>query len=99
MQKSFVIKLSPVKIAIADVSDLGNEGHFLCRVNVPKEYRGKGIGSQLLKQVLKEADRCKIDLLLEIYPSGGLSYEELRQWYQRYGFEVQPSGYYKRSAK
>ena len=60
--------------------------------------RGKKIGSKLLKEICYEADKQKENLHLEIQPSGGLTYDQLSAWYERYGF-VNKSGFYTRLPK
>lgn len=84
--------------AIADLvpgDDIGLlvPGMVLTRINVPIRYRGKGIGSRLLCRVLDDADREKVTLYLELLPSGGLSYADLKAWYQRHGFHMMPGGH------
>ena len=73
--------------------DLTNPGEMvpgsmtITRIIVGDEdKRGMGFGSQLLKQVCQDADRTETILSLEINPYGALTYEELRDWYTRYGF-------------
>ena len=56
------------------------------RINVPREFRGRGIASTLLKRILADADREGATVGLGISPSDGLSYKELKAWYERYGF-------------
>lgn len=84
-----------------DFLDLDEEGGFT-RIQVddsPSDFawityiestvgsRGKGYGSQLLKKVCEEADKCQRALVLIITPGNGLSFNELLGWYQRNGFE------------
>ncbi len=38
------------------------------KIFVVKEYRGKGIGSELMRVLLKEIDRLKVDSSLTVYP-------------------------------
>ena len=59
---------------------------LITRINVPDRYRGNGIGSKLLQQILKDADQEGITLYLEILASGGLTYIQLDAWYRRHGF-------------
>lgn len=60
--------------------------YLLTRVNVPKEHRGEGLGSRLLKMVTDEADANEATLILEVVPSGPLSSAALQEWYERNGF-------------
>lgn len=74
--------------AIADLVTGGElfPGWTITRINVPREYRGKGVGTKLLNQIIAAADEAGNDLWLEIVPSGGLDFDELREWYARHGF-------------
>ena len=60
---------------------------ILHRINVPAKYRGKKHGSAMLKRVLRDADFDRVTISLELLPSGPLSYQDLVDWYKRYGFE------------
>jgi len=69
----------------------------ITRINVPPKFRGKGIGSQLLKLVLEDADKYGVNLVLEPYASGGLNggllQGQLLDWYSRHGFSPWKDGY------
>lgn len=86
MKDCFVINLSPVRIAIADLVRTGPETFVVTRINVPQQFRGKGHGSKLLKMVLDAADEAQVTLELDVYASGPLSDEDLVFWYERHGF-------------
>jgi predicted GNAT family N-acyltransferase len=78
------------RVAIADLTNIGEmvpHTMTITRINVPEELRGQGLGSQLLKMIIADADEDRIGLSLEILPSGPLDYDDLRAWYMRYGFE------------
>ena len=91
MDTCYVIPETNAIIDLYDARDLvGVRGRVISRINVPRENRGKGYGSQLLRQVLDIADQEKIRLYLEIAPSDGLNYEQLEAWYKRYGFVWHP---------
>lgn len=81
--------------SIADLVKPGEltSGWTITRINVPKQHRGKGRGSQLLKQILRDADSEGVELWLEVSPSDGLSYDELFAWYVRHGFDETHYGY------
>lgn len=92
LENCYISQLSLSSIAIADLCDYGGlvggaEGLILTRINVPREYRGKGEGTDLLKRILADADRDKVTLYLEISPSDGLNWEQLEAWYLRHGFK------------
>lgn len=65
----------------------------ITRINVPREHRGKGHGSALLKRILVDADVEQVTLALEVFPSGPLDYDDLMYWYHRHGFRSTKSGY------
>lgn len=95
-----MVKLSGTRIAIADLVDYYGRGKIITRINVPAEFRGKGHGTALLKQIIEDADREKIALYLEIQSSDGLSYDELEAWYKRHGFKNwEGSGIYRRTTE
>ncbi|MFD8886425.1 GNAT family N-acetyltransferase [Streptomyces erythrochromogenes] len=57
-------------------------------VVVREGFRGRGLGSEILRAVCSDADAEGVVLLLSVDPSpGGLSYEELGKWYSRHGFQ------------
>ncbi len=58
------------------------------RIDVPHAWRGKGIGSALLRVGCDDADGSGITLDLEVgaAPSGSLDNAALAAWYARYGF-------------
>lgn len=85
MRTCFVIKLSPVKIAIADLTFVDSK-QYVTQINIPANFRGTGVGSKLLTEVVEEADRFSVDLYLGISPSDGLDFAALEAWYGRFGF-------------
>jgi len=93
MKSTYTIKLHPkhdprrgaVRLAIADVCEI-EDNYWICRINVPKEWRGQGIGTELLQEIIADADRGKVTLYLDILASGGLTYDQLARWYYGYGF-------------
>src|SRR5215204_1801378 len=98
MKTCYVI---PEHRAIADLCDGGEMGfkdhvRIITRVNVPVASRGRGIGTQLLKMILNDADAEGIVLVLEISPSDGLDFDQLEAWYRRHGFVCVNGCYYKR---
>lgn len=73
--------------SIADLDEYYGIGWQITRINVPEKYRGQGIASQLLRDIIAEADREQVRLYLEIVPTGGLNYDQLDAWYRRHGFK------------
>ena len=90
MKTCYVLRVDNYRGAIADLyapGELFTKWWCLSRINVPEGFRGKGIGSQLLKEILVDADKEKQTIALEIVPSGDMDYDALEAWYKRYGFE------------
>lgn len=79
--------------AIADVSEYSSgtdirKTYVINRINVPKgEARGKGYARELLRRILADADTEGARLVLNISESDGLTYPQLKCWYQRHGFK------------
>jgi GNAT superfamily N-acetyltransferase len=87
MKSGYYIKLTdPLGLAVLDLTDYYGEGKIITRINVPEPHQGKHYGSQLLKEVCDDADKERVSLFLEISPSGPLDYQQLYDWYVRYGF-------------
>lgn len=99
MKMCFTIKLSAIHLAIADLSDFGDEGIYITRINVPEKFRGQGYGRELLQTILENADKEDLELHLEIHASGALNRTQLEEWYGRYGFVKNEKGTYTRIRK
>lgn len=95
MKYSHGIKLGTAALAVADVSPFFKEGWLITRINVPVAYRGRGHARELLRRVLADADAERVPLYLEISPSDGLGFTELRAWYERHGFKRISRGDYR----
>lgn len=108
MKASYYIRLDTFHVAIADLTESTPyrtlSGHeirpakrftIINRINVPEAFRGQGHGSTLLKQILADADREKVTLLLEPVATGrnGLAQRDLIKWYKRYGFKTYDAFY------
>lgn len=94
MRSCYYEKLSPLALAVLDNCDYYGDGRIITRINVPKEFRGRGIGHKLLLQCLADADAEGVTLWLEINAYGDMTYEQLESWYKRHGFKGH--GIYKR---
>jgi ribosomal protein S18 acetylase RimI-like enzyme len=80
-------KCGKTRVAVLDCTHKnGAEVAYIPRINTPRPYQGKGIASELLRECVADADKESIILQLEIVPSGTLSYDDLRAWYERHGF-------------
>lgn len=88
MKTSYYTKLyNPYSLAVVDLVYSSNGIFMIARINVPTAHRGNGIASELLRQVLEDADKEGVTLHLGVSPSNGLDYDQLVAWYKRYGFE------------
>lgn len=63
--------------------------YTLFQVYTDIQYRRKGLGTRLVKDVLKWADKNEVIIIIDVGPWGsqGLSKEELFTWYTRLGFK------------
>lgn len=82
---TFSIRLSPTKLAVADLTRVANDQWYFSRLNVPEVFRGKGYGRELLKSVIKWCDDKKTAILLEINAHAGAGFN-LAPMYEKYGF-------------
>lgn len=77
---------------IADLVEVSPNHYLITRINVPREVRGKGLASSLLKEIVEEADTEGATLEIHPVSSGGLTRKELVSWYMRHGFHWGRSG-------
>lgn len=99
MKNCYVLEIpdSPERMPQGAIADLTNLGEMvpgtmtITRIHVPPAHRGMGYGAQLLRQIVSDADEVGILLSLEINPYGPLDYQDLENWYIRYGFFLHPS--------
>jgi len=73
-------------IACAETSKTSKDTYYFNRIIVPKQLRNKGIGTLLLKELLKVFKEKKLKLICEINPYGDLNYKQLEKWYVKNGF-------------
>jgi ribosomal protein S18 acetylase RimI-like enzyme len=87
MKRLYTVREGNKNVAIADVSPWDDDKRFCVdRIKVFSAFRGRGYGSQLLREVSVDADKEGVWLLLETHSYGGLNAEQLIAWYRRYGF-------------
>jgi len=75
--------------AVLDASYAAEDGGYVVnRVNVPAAHRGKGVGTELMAQLLVWADLRRWPLRLQVspYTDSPLQFEALVSWYTRLGF-------------
>lgn len=61
--------------------------YLVTRISVPRESRGKGVGSKLLREILRDADEEGVVLTGWVSPSGGMTKKQLNDWYLREGYQ------------
>lgn len=91
----FFVLLSPISIAILNASPF-KDGLYLNRVNVPKHYLGRGIGSALMQAFLEAARTTNFKYVI-VEPGGYEAADQDRRvrWYEKHGFIKQEKGYYR----
>lgn len=64
-------------------------GWLITSIYVRPDQRGLGAGSRLLRDIIADADTENVNLYLTIAAdsSGGLTEDQLRDWYMRHGFK------------
>lgn len=92
MKACYVIPEGIYAAAIADIVKMPidsskREYWVITRINVMEQFRGQGYGTRILEDILRDADAENVTLFLEPAASGGLSQEELIEWYKRHGFD------------
>jgi ribosomal protein S18 acetylase RimI-like enzyme len=65
---------------------------MVTRVYTHPDHRKKGHAGKLLVQVLADADKEGISLVLDIYASGQMNNAALKAWYEKHGFIEQSVG-------
>jgi GNAT superfamily N-acetyltransferase len=85
-----------IKLATLN-ADLISFFWWISRVNVPEGLRGKGIGSKLLQEALKEMKKCPASKAIIVYPGGYDSDPEKQaNFYVKNGFKPgQAAGEYR----
>lgn len=61
---------------------------FLSDLYVKEEFRGSGVGSAVMREIVAFADMNHISIVLIPEPEGGLSVKKLIQFYSKFGFVV-----------
>lgn len=84
-----IIKDKMDRLAIIDLMEIEKNKFLVTRVSVPREHRGKGIGTELLNKVIKDADKECATLLIEPQPYADttMTKKSLINYYKRFGFE------------
>jgi len=59
---------------------------YIIKFYVPKLHRNKGIATILFNKMIKWANKNKHNLILEVTPYEGSSYNKLIKFYEKFGF-------------
>lgn len=78
--------IDDVKLAVAELSILPDNTWYFNRLNVPPEYRNKGIATKLMLMLIDAAAKYKITICCDINPYGDLNYDQLKKFYKKFGF-------------
>ena len=73
--------------SILNLSELEEKLYEVNRISVLAPHRGKGIGRKLMEEMLQNADREQVSLVLDINPYGDMNFKQLEAWYGRLGFK------------
>ncbi|MFD5451626.1 MULTISPECIES: GNAT family N-acetyltransferase [Streptomyces] len=80
----------------------GEKMAIVSSVRVLEAKRGNGYARALMAKVLEDADREGVALYLGIEPDGtrdALTYTQLREWYERCGFEEEDENFFVRQPR
>lgn len=67
-------------------TEQGGGGWYLKGISIHNEFRGSGLGTRLLKAVIRQFGNEPIRLRVGPYDGSPLSWDETRDWYTRHGF-------------
>lgn len=72
-------------VAFVDICD---DGYCIDRITVKLESRKIGIGTELMNEIIEDADREQVILYLIAAPldKEGIPFKKLIQWYRKFGF-------------
>jgi len=76
-------------LASAEISKFPGENHiwYFNRLIVPKAFRNKKIATKLMNKLTTILDKNKIILYCDINPYGDLNFDQLKDFYKKFGFE------------
>lgn len=89
MKTSYSRMLTNVMPVILDlIPDYVDGMTAISRIHVLEPFRNLGYGTDVMREVTKDADREGITLCLEINSYGPLNYDDLQHWYEGFGFAI-----------
>ncbi|MBX3468683.1 MAG: GNAT family N-acetyltransferase [Planctomycetes bacterium] len=86
MATDYSVRLAPGAIARIKLSEVAPGHSWIDWVYVPPDWRDLGLGGQLMRRVLEDADRHGVRLSLEARACGDTDQAALERWYQGLGF-------------
>jgi GNAT superfamily N-acetyltransferase len=87
MATEYSVRLAPGEIARIKLQRLAHDQSWIDWVYVPPAWRDCGLGGQLLRHVLRDADAFGVRLTLEARACGDTDQAALERWYERMGFQ------------
>lgn len=72
--------------------DAGRDYMLITGIQTSRPGRGKGFARKLLKELLADADREQVILMLSVDPDPDVDRERLVAWYERVGFKFVHDG-------
>jgi GNAT superfamily N-acetyltransferase len=78
------------RLAIADVMEINQNEYLITRLFVPEKQRGKGIGTDILGEIVNDADKECSTLLIEPRPYGEITekkFDRLVKFYEKFDFK------------
>lgn len=86
MSTEYTVRLAPGAIARIKLQEVCPDHFWIDWVYVPQDWRDRGLGGQLMRRVLKDADAFGVRLSLEARACGGADQAALERWYETFGF-------------
>src|SRR5688500_171977 len=86
MATEYSVRLAPYAIAKIKLDRVSAEHSWIDWVYVPPGYRDAGLGGQLMRRVLQDADTYGVRLSLEARACGDTDQAALERWYEGFGF-------------
>lgn len=86
MATEYSVRLAPYAIARIKLERVTAEHSWIDWVYVPPGFRDAGLGGQLMRRVLQDADTHGVRLSLEARACGDTDQAALERWYEGFGF-------------
>jgi ribosomal protein S18 acetylase RimI-like enzyme len=86
MATEYSVRLAPYAIARIKLDRVSADHFWIDWVYVPPGFRDAGLGGQLMRRVLQDADAHGVRLSLEARACGETDQAALERWYEKFGF-------------